>query len=50
VLRRIFGPKEYELTEGWGKWHSPKLHKLYFFQMCRMIEEDLMANVTYMER
>jgi hypothetical protein len=25
VLRRIFGPKRYEVTEGWRKVHSEKL-------------------------
>jgi hypothetical protein len=29
VLRRIFGPKTEEVTEGWSKLHNEELHKLY---------------------
>jgi hypothetical protein len=29
VLRRIFGPKRDEETEGWRKLHNEELHKLY---------------------
>jgi hypothetical protein len=29
VLRRIFGPKRDEVTEGWRKLHNEKLHNLY---------------------
>jgi hypothetical protein len=29
VLRRIFGPKRYEVTGGWRKLHNEKLHNLY---------------------
>jgi hypothetical protein len=29
VLRRIFGPKEEEVTEDWRKLHNEELHKLY---------------------
>jgi hypothetical protein len=29
VLRRIFGPKREEITGGWTKLHSEKLHDLY---------------------
>jgi hypothetical protein len=29
VLRRIFGPKRDEVTEGWRKLHSEELHDLY---------------------
>jgi hypothetical protein len=29
VLRRIFGPKRDEVTEGWRKLHSEELHNLY---------------------
>jgi hypothetical protein len=28
VLRRIFGPKRDEVTEGWGKLHNEELHSL----------------------
>jgi hypothetical protein len=27
-LRRIFGPKRNEVTEGWGKLHNEELHDL----------------------
>jgi hypothetical protein len=30
VLRRIFGPKRDEVTEGWRKPHYEELHGLYF--------------------
>jgi hypothetical protein len=29
VLRRIFGPKRDEMTEGWRKLHNEELHDLY---------------------
>jgi hypothetical protein len=29
VLRRIFGPKKEEVTEGWRKLHNEELHNLY---------------------
>jgi hypothetical protein len=29
VLRRIFGPKRYEVTGEWRKLHSGELHNLY---------------------
>jgi hypothetical protein len=29
VLRRIFGPKRDEVTEGWGKRHNGQLHNLH---------------------
>jgi hypothetical protein len=29
VLRRIFGPKSYEVTGGWRKLHNEELHGLY---------------------
>jgi hypothetical protein len=29
VLRRIFGPKKYEVIGGWRKLHNEELYKLY---------------------
>jgi hypothetical protein len=29
VLRRIFGPKRNEVTEGWRKLHNEELHNLH---------------------
>jgi hypothetical protein len=29
VLRRIFGPKRDEMTEGWRKLHNEEFHSLY---------------------
>jgi hypothetical protein len=29
VLRRIFGPKRYEVTGEWRKLHNEELHNLY---------------------
>jgi hypothetical protein len=28
-LRRIFGPKKAEMTEGWSKLHNEELHNFY---------------------
>ena len=30
VLRRIFGPKSYEVTGNWRKLHNEKLNDLYW--------------------
>jgi hypothetical protein len=30
VLRRIFGPKGFEVARGWRKLHNEELHNLYF--------------------
>jgi hypothetical protein len=30
VLRRIFGPKRYEVTGEWRKLHNEELHDLYY--------------------
>jgi hypothetical protein len=39
VLRRIFEPKRYEVTEGWRKLHFEELHNLYSSpNVIRMIE------------
>jgi hypothetical protein len=29
VLRRIFGPKRYEVIGGWRKLHNEELHNVY---------------------
>jgi hypothetical protein len=29
VLRRIFGPKRFEVIGEWGKFHNDELHDLY---------------------
>jgi hypothetical protein len=29
VMRRIFGLKRDEVTEGWRKWYNEELHNLY---------------------
>jgi hypothetical protein len=31
VLRRIFGPRRYEVTGDWRKLHNEELHNLYSF-------------------
>jgi hypothetical protein len=28
MLRRIYGRKRVEVTEGWGKWHNEGFHNL----------------------
>jgi hypothetical protein len=33
VLRRIFGPKRYEVTGGWRKLHNEELHNLNSIQV-----------------
>jgi hypothetical protein len=30
ILRRIFGPKRYEVTGGWRKLHNEQLYNSYF--------------------
>jgi hypothetical protein len=35
VLRRIFGQRKGEVTEGWRKLHNEELHQLYY-----QVEED----------
>jgi hypothetical protein len=30
VLRRIFGPRRDEVTEGWRKIHNEELHNLHY--------------------
>jgi hypothetical protein len=43
VLRRIFGPKRDEVTEGWRKLHNEELHNLYFSpSIIRMIKSRRM--------
>jgi hypothetical protein len=43
VLRRIFGPKRAEVTEGWRKLHKEELHKLYSSpRLIRMIQSRRM--------
>jgi hypothetical protein len=36
VLRRIFGPKRFEVVGGWRKQHSEELHNLYSSPNIRM--------------
>jgi hypothetical protein len=47
VLRRIFGPKRDEGTEGWRKLHNEELHNLYSSQntirMINQVKEDEMG-------
>jgi hypothetical protein len=38
VLRRIFGPKKYERTGGWGILYNKELHNLYSRNIIRMIK------------
>jgi hypothetical protein len=39
VLRRIFGPKRDEVTEGWRKLHNAELHNIYFSpNLIRMVK------------
>jgi hypothetical protein len=44
VLRRMFGPKRYEVTGGWKKLHIEELHNLYFSSsIIRMIKSRRMS-------
>jgi hypothetical protein len=43
VLRRIFGPKKYEVTGGWRKLHNEEFHRFYFSSsIIRMIKSRRM--------
>jgi hypothetical protein len=54
VLRRIFGPKRYEVTGVWRKLHNEELHNLYSSpSIIRMIKSRSMRvaeSVTRMGR
>jgi hypothetical protein len=54
VLRRIFGPKRNEVTDGWRKLHNEELHNQYFSSsVIRMTKSRRMrgtGNVTRMRR
>jgi hypothetical protein len=52
VLRRIFGPKRYEVTGEWGKLRNDELNGLYFLpNIVRVIKSRRMrwaGHVAYM--
>jgi hypothetical protein len=51
VLRRIFGPKRYEVTGGWRKLHSEVLHSLYSSpSVIRMIKSGRMKWAGHVAR
>jgi hypothetical protein len=53
VLRRIFGPKRDEVTEGWIKLHNEGLHNLYSSPSIitrRMIKSRRMRLAAYVAR
>jgi hypothetical protein len=51
VLRRIFGPKRDEVTEGWRKLHNEELHKLYSSpSIIRMIKSRRMTWAGHVAR
>jgi hypothetical protein len=48
VLRRKFGPKRYEVMEGWRKLHNVELHSLYSTpNVIRMIKSRRMRWVLH---
>jgi hypothetical protein len=49
VLRRIFGPKKYEVTGGWRKLHNEELHNLYSSPSIIRIIKRWSGHVTRME-
>jgi hypothetical protein len=51
VLRRIFGPKEDEVTRGWRKLHNEELHNLYHLpNVISMIKSRRMGWPGYVTR
>jgi hypothetical protein len=51
VLRRIFGPKRYEVSGGWRKLHNEELHNLYSSpSMIRMIKSRRMRWAVHVAR
>jgi hypothetical protein len=51
VLRRIFGPKRVEVTEGWRKLHNEELHNLYSSpRIIRMIKSRRMGEAFHVAR
>jgi hypothetical protein len=47
VLRRIFGPKRYEVTGEWKKLHSEELHNLYSSPDIRQVKSRQMRWVGH---
>jgi hypothetical protein len=51
VLRRIFGPKRYEVTGDWGELHNEELHNLYTSpNIIRMIKSRKMRWAGHVAR
>jgi hypothetical protein len=51
VLRRIFGPKRYEVTGGWRKLYNEELHKIYSSQyITRIIKSRRMKWTGHVAR
>jgi hypothetical protein len=51
VLRRIFGPKIYEVTGDWRKLHNEELHRLYSSaNIIRMMKSRRMRWAGYLAR
>jgi hypothetical protein len=51
VLRRIFGPKRDEVTEGWRKLHNEEVHNLYSsLDIISMIKSRRMRCVGHVAR
>jgi hypothetical protein len=51
VLRRIFGPKRDDVTEGWRKLHNEELHGLYSSpDIIREIKSRRMGWTVYVAR
>jgi hypothetical protein len=51
VLRRIFGPKRYEVTGDWRKLHNEELHKVYSSpSVIRMIKSRRMRWAWHVTR
>jgi hypothetical protein len=51
VLRRIFGPKRFEVTGDWRKLHNGELHNLYSSpDIIRQIKARIMSCAGYVAR
>jgi hypothetical protein len=51
VLRRIFGPKRDDVTEGWRKRHNKELHDFFSsLSMIRFIKSRRMRSVVHVAR
>jgi hypothetical protein len=46
ILRRTFGPKRDEVTEGWRKLHNEEFHNLYLSPSIGVTEDKMARHVV----